>query len=102
MTEIKPLNIATLSPPLNAVLVQDAEGLRELSVWLAEQTDRVLGLDLESNVVGDFWYRKARTIQLGNKTKQWIIDLLSFAGSEEVLVSSQGNYGAENKGLYKD
>ena len=101
---LRPLNLADLVPPMNITFVTDDAGLDELSKWIdsvGTEAIPMVGLDLESNVTQGFWDRRARTIQLGTKDKQWVIDLLAFAGSEEVLISSQGNYGAENGELYK-
>jgi DNA polymerase I-like protein with 3'-5' exonuclease and polymerase domains len=51
--------------------------------------------------VSDFYWRRIRTIQVGDKQEQFIIDLLPFAGSENALIESQGNYGANNKNIYR-
>src|ERR1019366_7854129 len=69
-------------------------GLPELSSFLAEKlaTNGTVGLDTETNWCGDFFFRKVRTIQVGDKAKQFVIDLLAFAGSEETLNSTQGYY----------
>ena len=70
--------------------------------FLTAQEDKVIGLDVETQVTQDFWYRRIRTLQLGNREQQFVIDLLAFAGSEEALISSQGNYGATNGNTYKE
>ena len=94
--------LSELQPPLNATLIKDGEGLAKLREFLAAQEDKTLGIDVETNVVSDFWFRRIRTLQIGNRSEQFVIDLLAFAGSEETLISSQGNYGATNGDVYKE
>ena len=48
-----------------------------------------------------FGFVALRTIQVGDRTRQFVIDLLSFAGSEQALIDSQGAYGVTN-GKYYD
>ena len=100
--QLKPLVLSELNPPLRITLIEDAAGLASLRNFLAAQEDKVIGLDVETQVTQDFWYRRIRTIQLGNREQQFVIDLLAFAGSEEALISSQGNYGATNGNTYKE
>lgn len=89
--ELPLLNPDTLSPPLNPILVTDGAGLGKVAAFLSEPRPYVL--DYETNMVDTYYRRKARTIQLGNKDVQFIIDLLAFAdGSEEKLWASQGGY----------
>jgi DNA polymerase I-like protein with 3'-5' exonuclease and polymerase domains len=91
---LKPLDLSTLSPPMNITLVTPDAGLPELSSFVAEKlaTKGLVGLDTETNWCGDFYFRKVRTIQIGDKAKQFVIDLLPFAGSPERLSQSQGLY----------
>jgi DNA polymerase I-like protein with 3'-5' exonuclease and polymerase domains len=86
------LSLATLNPPMNVVLVQDAEGLVKLKSFLDSTKGGIIGLDTETNVVKDFYFRKCRTIQVGDKNEQYVIDLLAFAGTEERLCESQGHF----------
>lgn len=99
------LDITTLKPPMNITLVTPTSGLDKLKEW----ADRVLadpnpicGLDTETNVTVDFWFRRVRLIQIGDKEQQFVIDLLTFAGSEDALVASQGSYGKNNADIYAD
>lgn len=92
IANLKPLDLSTLNPPMNAVLVQNAEGLSKLKVFLEETKGQALGYDCETNVVQDWYFRKARTLQIGNKAQQFVIDLLAFAGTSEKLCESQGHY----------
>ena len=97
------LDIATLNPPMNITLVTPTEGLDKLKAWadaLLAQPVPICGHDTETNVTADFWFRRVRSIQIGDKENQFVIDLLTFAGSEEALIASQGNYGKNNNGIY--
>lgn len=94
------LDIASLSPPLNIVLVQDGAGLAELKKW-ADRKPEVFGLDLETNVVQDWVPRRVRTAQVGDRDVQFVIDFLAFAETAEKLVSTQGFYGQNNGEVYK-
>ncbi len=82
-------------PPLNPTLVVDQRGLDDVAAWLQSLPEgHAFGLDFETNVTKTFANRVIRTIQLGDKNVQFVIDLLAFAGSTKALVASQGNYGA--------
>jgi DNA polymerase I-like protein with 3'-5' exonuclease and polymerase domains len=97
------LDIKTLNPPMNITLVTPTSGLDKLKAWadaLLAQPVPVCGHDTETNVTADFWFRRVRSIQIGDKENQFVIDLLTFAGSEEALIASQGNYGKNNNGIY--
>src|SRR5271157_6032645 len=92
MSELKPLVLSELKPPMNVVLVQNAEGLEKLKVFLNNTKGQAIGYDCETNVAKDFYFRKCRTIQIGNREQQFVVDLLAFAGSEERLCETQGLY----------
>jgi DNA polymerase I-like protein with 3'-5' exonuclease and polymerase domains len=94
MTELKPIVFSELKPPMNVVVVTPESGLKELSSFLAEKlaTNGVVGVDTETNWCNDFFFRKVRTIQVGDKSKQFVIDLLAFAGTSENLSETQGYY----------
>lgn len=101
---LRPLVISELSPALNITLVQDGAGLDKLAkcvTRLISDSTPTLGLDTETNVVPDFYWRRVRTVQIGDKNEQFVIDLLAFAGSENALIESQGHYGSRNKSVYK-
>jgi DNA polymerase I-like protein with 3'-5' exonuclease and polymerase domains len=87
------LDPATLSPSLNPILVTDGAGLEKVRKYLS--TPREFVIDYETNVVPTFYRRRARTLQLGDKNEQYIIDLLAFAGSKEKLILAQGGYRRE-------
>lgn len=90
MQELKPIIFSALNPPLNITVVTPEHGLPELKAFL--DSAKIVGLDTETNWCGDFFFRKVRTIQVGDKAQQFVIDLLAFAGSEEKLSESQGYY----------
>lgn len=81
-----------MTPPLAPTLVSDLAGITLVDEYLS--TADVFGYDLETNFTNDWFARKIRTITLGTKDRQFIIDLLGFAQNEEVLKASQGNFGA--------
>ena len=94
ITNLKPLDLSKLSPPMNVTLVTPDSGLPELSSFVAEKlaTRGIAGLDTETNWCNEFSTRKVRTLQIGDKNKQFVIDLLTFAGSKEALINNQGHY----------
>ena len=101
--QLKPLVLSELNPPLNVTLVVDEAGLAKLKAYfLSKETagDFAVGLDTETNVVDDFYFRRARTFQVGDRDHQFVIDLLAFAGSKDVLIASQGEYGKNMGGIY--
>src|ERR1019366_198132 len=68
--------------------------LEELRSFISEKlaTGGLMGLDTETNWCNDFFFRRIRTIQVGDKTKQFVIDLREFAGSLDKLTETQGYY----------
>lgn len=103
-TQVYPaLDITTLKPPMNITLVTPTSGLEALAAWAKKvlaDPNPICALDTETNFVVDFWFRRVRSIQIGDKEQQFVIDMLTFAGSEDVLISSQGSYGRNNNHLY--
>jgi len=101
--QLRPLVLSELQPPLNITVIRDVAGLAKLQTYfIAKETaeDFAVGLDTETNVVDDFWFRRVRLIQIGDRDHQFEIDLLAFAGSKEVLTASQGEYGKNMGGIY--
>src|SRR5271157_1697641 len=91
-TNLKPLVLSELNPPMNVTLITP-ENLGKLSDFVnikMAEPGALLGIDTETNVVRDWYFRKCRTIQVGDKTEQYVVDLLAFAGSEERLCETQG------------
>lgn len=88
---LKKLIPSEMSPALKPVLVTDEAGLEQVADFLRRTF--VFGLDLETNVTPMFYTRRIRTIQLGDRNEQYVIDLLPFAQRAGVpLVDTQGNY----------
>lgn len=101
---LRPLVISELNPALNVTHVVDGAGLEKLArcvTRLSGDSTPTFGLDTETNVVADFYWRRVRTLQVGDKHEQFVIDLLAFAGSENALIESQGLRGTRNGTVYK-
>lgn len=100
----KPLVLSELNPPMNITLVEDGRGLEKLAKCVSRVGADAIptaGLDTETNMSVDFWLRRVRTVQFGDKHEQFVIDMLAFAGSEDNLFQAQGHYGKHNKDLFK-
>lgn len=78
-------------------VVSDIAGLSAVSDFIARTP--IFGLDCETNIVPYFYHRKIRTVQIGNKEQQFVIDLLPLAGNVVDLCHAQGDYG-ERVSLY--
>ena len=92
MLEVKKLITSELTPPLNVTVVHDEAGLGAVENWLLTHPE--FGFDLETVPLKAFFMRKTRLIQVGDRDKQWVIDLRSFVDSPDQLSDAQGNYGA--------
>lgn len=79
---------------MKPLLVTDLEGLVLCASFL-ERT-AVFGYDIETNVTNNFTERRIRTIQVGDRNEQYVIDLLAFTGSKEALIAAQGPNPAAN------
>lgn len=79
-----------LKPPMNVSLVTDEAGLDKVSDFFSRVTE--FGFDVETNIVRTFFHRRIRTIQVGDRDEQYVIDLLAFAGTQDALVAGQGRY----------
>lgn len=93
--EVKKCDPHSMNPPLNVKLVVDEDGLGLVEDYLKRVS--VFGLDLETNITDSFYDRRIRTIQIGDREEQYVIDLLAFAGSTEDLIYGQGSFGGELK-----
>lgn len=92
MPEVKKLVTAELNPPMNITVVREEQGLEELVGWLLTHPE--FGFDLETNPLKQFFMRKTRLMQFGDRDKQWVVDLRAFVDSPDQLSDAQGNYGA--------
>lgn len=97
--DIKKLDPSKLVPSLNPLLVTDGKGLEQVANYISRVD--TYALDYETNVCDRFYHRRARTIQIGDRNEQYIIDLLAFAGDKEGLIASQGLYNLENNALMR-
>lgn len=87
---LKPL---VLNPPLKTTLIRDAAGLELLKDFF-NRCDKNIGFDIETTPLKDYFWRRCRTIQFGNQTEQYVIDLLAFCdGDSDLLYKAQGYYG---------
>lgn len=86
--ELRELVPLTLNPPLQVTKITDVHGLYKLREYLGRSQET--GWDIETSMAKDFYYRRVRTIQLGNSQEQYVIDLLAF---EPNLYDTQGYYG---------
>jgi DNA polymerase I-like protein with 3'-5' exonuclease and polymerase domains len=101
----RPLVMHELSPLMNITTIRDSTGLQKLRAYFKrklEAGETFVGLDTETNLTPDFWLRRVRTIQFGDKNEQYVVDLLALAGTKERLIESQGNYGINNGDTYKE
>lgn len=104
-TQHKKLVLSELKPPMNITFITNKDGLKKLRDFFERKKAEPVpytGFDTETNITVDFWNRRVRTMQFGDKNEQYVIDLLSFAGSREKLIETQGNYGANCGDTYKD
>jgi len=84
-----------MNPPLNPILVKDGAGLEQVKQFLTRTNE--FGYDLETNIVPTFFNRRVRTMQIGDRNEQYVIDLLQFAQSTENLIAFQGHHFKHNK-----
>src|SRR4051812_7757712 len=85
---LKPVVIGELNPPLNVTVVRDSAGLALIRDFFSRVD--TFGYDCETNVAEDFTQRKVRTLQVGDRNEQYVIDLLGFAGSLEAMLQQGG------------
>lgn len=81
-----------LKPPLNIIKVIDDNSVDLLKKFILN--NKISGFDVETTVTDDFYWRRARTVQIGTTTEQYVIDLLAFCdGNSELLYNCQGDFG---------
>lgn len=110
MDERIPLKAHELAPPLNVTRIVDQAGLDKLQDFFdrTKAAGGVIGWDIETTPVKDYYFRRCRTIQFGNQAEQYVIDLLAFCYADfdlksapEVLRDAQGHYGKNLTPLLK-
>jgi DNA polymerase I-like protein with 3'-5' exonuclease and polymerase domains len=91
MTTLKTCVPSELTPPLNYVLISDAAGLVKVQDFFKRVSAFVI--DVETNIDDNFVTHHIRTIQVGDRNEQYIIDLLPFAKAAGLTIpESQGHY----------
>src|ERR1035437_6351565 len=94
MSETAELKPMVLIPSLNPTLITDGAGLEKIKSFLNRSVGEIIGWDKETTPTKDFYWRKDRTWQIGDKTEQYVVDLLAFVdGDSDLLYSCQGEYG---------
>ena len=88
---LKPIIPSEMKPALDPVLVTDSTGLARVEGFL--NRTEVYGFDIETTMTQTYFNRRVRTLQFGDRYEQYIIDLLSFARTEDNLRQWQGNEG---------
>ena len=92
--ELTPL---ILNPPPNITRVRDAESEQKLFDFLDKTKE--FGFDVETTPTKDFFWRRMRSMQFGNFTEQYVIDLKDYCIpthgdlASDVLYTCQGDYG---------
>lgn len=88
-----------MNPPLTPVLVTDLDGIVLATEFLLRENE--FGLDFETNVCGEVFKRKIRTIQFGNRQEQYVLDLFALAGwNKDAVWGAQGSYGTHAHEVY--
>lgn len=91
-----PLTPEGLVPSLNPTLVSNGAGLMKVESYFKRLADQggtpTFAADYETNITPTFFDRRVRTLQVGDKNEQYVIDFLEFAQSPEALIAGQGNY----------
>jgi DNA polymerase I-like protein with 3'-5' exonuclease and polymerase domains len=88
-----PLKAHQLTPPLKVTRIETIDQMAPLLDFFT-RCNGVLGWDIETNPLKDFFFRRCRTIQFGNQTEQYVIDLLPFCDwDSQLLRDAQGHYG---------
>lgn len=83
---------------MKVTYVTDQSGLDKLQDFFdrIRAKDGVVGWDIETTPLKDFFFRRCRTIQFGDTNEQYVIDLLHFTDMDsELLFDCQGNYGGK-------
>ena len=87
-----PLKAHELTPPLNVTRIESLDRLAPLLDFFTR--NNIIGWDIETDPRKDFFWRRCRTIQFGNQTEQYVIDLLPFCENDsQLLFNAQGDYG---------
>jgi DNA polymerase I-like protein with 3'-5' exonuclease and polymerase domains len=105
LATLRPVIFSQLQPLLSITVVRDSAGIAKLADYFRrkrEKKDFTVCYDTETNICDDFYYRRVRTMQFGDRDEQYVVDLLAIAVSSERLNATQGNYGANHEGVYDE
>jgi hypothetical protein len=80
LPSLTPVVTAEMNPPLKVTRITNSAGLALLTDFFArtKAAGGVIGWDIETTPLKDFFYRRIRTIQFGNLVEQYVIDLREF------------------------
>jgi DNA polymerase-1 len=95
LQELKQCIPSQLNPPLNYTVISDVAGLDKVAEFFKRKS--VFVIDTETNMTESFYDRRIRTIQIGDKEEQYVIDLLGLIEPLRyteglTLESAQGGY----------
>lgn len=93
---------------MNVKLITSLTELDSLEAFFKESALKgkhgigTIGWDIETTPLKDYFFRRTRTIQFGDSTQQYVIDLLPFTGNDpDKLRELQGHYGKNVSGDLK-
>ena len=72
-----PMDLEKFTPKMNVTVIRENSQLPMIADFFSRKKE--FGYDLETNVVKDLNERYIRTIQVGDRDEQYVIDLLPFA-----------------------
>jgi DNA polymerase-1 len=95
LQDLKFLVPSELNPPLNVTVINDIAGLDKVRNFFKRVS--VFTIDCETNMVEGFFDRRIRTIQIGDRNEQYLIDLLPFVQPYSLtegttLITGLGSY----------
>lgn len=79
---------------MKVTIIRDTAGLAQLADFFV-RCNGVFGWDIETDPKKDYFWRRIRTIQVGNQFEQYVIDLKCFFASADEMFQAQGYYGVK-------
>lgn len=103
---LNPLVLSEMTPALNVTFIQIPQELELLDEYFKKQAEAnqfIVGWDIETTPLKDYFFRRIRTVQFGHTERQLVIDLLGLCNNDpEELFNVQGYYGTRlNSGITK-
>jgi len=84
--------LLALNPPLNITFIEKLGDMEPLLEFLDE--NKIFGWDLETPMSATSFYNRCiRTMQFGNRERQFVVDLLGIVGGDSKALCTQGHYG---------